>query len=398
MRSLQKLFLFGLISLTCTCQLFLNTAEAQNSDAIRLPLPSRFFSEKTMLLARVNVEHANVERVFQTIDALVPEDIVSRTQAQQQKSFSGGPPPTSGMIAMATMRQLADNPSIVDQLKRQRPNEPLSQVDVAAARLLSADINALYVVLMQAEESSSMPAMYFLCTRESFQGDADEGARKSAFSEAAGLLNAKVVTDGKWFVASTNQLPENGDDFGLDEEVFLDALRSNPLHDFMVAFVPTEEMRKTAREGWDQAMKNSPPEEKQFLPLAENLIQVLDGDWFYMSVQLGEDPAVRLSAHFANTQKPKTLSRAFQQLMSALPKAIKIEPSSNPTIQKIRQANAKVQLQLFQVLQFEAEDAFLVCDLNEDTLVSFLNKMLELQDEPVDNSPSSIDPTANYDK
>ena len=398
MQSLQKLVLFGVVGLTCVCASFLNTATAQQNDAIRVPLPSRFFNEETMLLARVNVNHANIERVFETIDALVPKDMVSRAQAQQQKSFSGGPPPTSAMIAMATMRQLADNPSIVDQLKRQRPNEPLAQVDVAAKRLLSADINALYIVLMQNPKTPSQPAMYFLCTRKSADGNSSEADRKTAFSEAANLLKANVVTDGKWFVASTNPLPEDGDDFGLDEEVFLDALRSNPLHDFMVAFAPTADMRTSAREGWDKMLKNSPPEEKQFIPLAENLIQVLDGDWFYMSVQLGENPAVRLSAHFANSQKPQTLSRSFKQLMDALPQAIKVEPSDNPTIQKIRQANAKVQMQFFQFLAFQAEGEFLTCDLDEESLKSLLNKSLELQYEPADNSASAIDPTAEYDK
>lgn len=398
MHSLQKFVLLSFITLTSFSSSLLNQAAAQQNDAIRTPLPSRFFNEDTMVLARINVEHANVKRVFQTVDALVPKDIVSRAQAQQQKSFSGGPPPNSGMIALATMRQLADNPAVVDQLKRQRPNEPLAQVDRAASRLLSADINALYVVLMRDRANTSAPAMYFLCTRESDHGQKNEATRKAAFTEAAGLLNAKVVTDGRWFVASTNPLPEDGDDFGLDEEVFLDALRSNPLHDFMVAFAPTTDMRTTARESWDKMIKNSPPEEKHLLPLAENLIQVLDGDWFYMSVQLGDDPAIRLSAHFANNEKPKKLSQALQQLMSALPQAIQVEPSDNPTIEKIRRANAKVQLQMFSFFQFAPNEAFLTCDLDEDALVALINKSLEMQSEPADNSPSSIDPTAGFGK
>ncbi len=398
MRTAKKLFFLCLIGLGCVSQLLPQTAKAQDNTAINTPLPARFFSENTLLLARVDVEKANIERVFETIAEIVPNDLVGRFQAQQQQSFSGGPTPSSAMAGLATMRQLADNPSIIAQLQRQRPNEPLSMIDTAAKQLLAADIQSLYLVLMQEEPSPAAPAMYFLSPRESSTGGANTKARKAAFSKAANLLRADVVTDGKWLVASTSELPRAGDDFGLDEEAFLEALRSNPLHDFMIAFVPTEEMRTAAREGWDQMLENSPPEEKQIVPLAKSLIQVLDGDWFYLSLQLGETPAIRVSAHFANSQKPKTLSRSLNQLIAAMPNAVKVKPSDNPTVQKVRQENTKVQMQLLQFLSFQPEGPFLTCDFDEESLVAFVNKLLELQDEPVDNSPSAIDPTGNYGK
>lgn len=401
MNSIFRPVLLATLGLLLSNSLLSSPLSAQSSSApavINKPLPARFFNEDTMLLARIDVQNANIERVFATVASIVPSDVVQRFQSQQQKAFSGGPSPPGSLAALATLRQLADNPSIVTQLKRQRPSEPLAMADAAAKELLSADIRSLYVVLMRNGSSAQTPSLFFLSPRKSNAGGADAKQRLAAFTKSAQMLRAKVSQDGAWLIASASELPRPGDDFGLDEDAFLEALQSNPLHDFMVAFVPTQEMRDQARQGWDEMVKNSPPEERSILPLAKQLIQLLDGDWFYFSAQLGDQPALRLSGHFADSAKPRTMSRALNELIDAMPGIAPVKPSANPTIQKIRQANAKVQFQLFQFLKFKSQETFLTCDIPTSSLKGLMSKILEFQNEPADNSPSSIDPTANFGK
>jgi len=196
-------------------------------------------------------------------------------------------------------------------------------------------------------------------------------------------------------VASDQPLPPPGDDFSLDADAFLEAMRTNPDHDLMVAFVPPESMRKDAREQWDKAIKNTPAREKHLVPLLKNLIAVLDGDWFYASLQLGKEPAFRVSGHFADAAKPKSLATSITKVIAELPKTAKVKPTDNATLKEVRTANARIQGELISLFRFTSKGVFLNCDLGLKELQAMAQKSLEFRDEPVDNSPNAIDPTSS---
>jgi hypothetical protein len=327
-----------------------HSAAQAGPDAVPPPLPDGFFNEHTIVFGRVDLAVVRIDRLFAALGTIVPSLPVD------EKS-------PSLALGFAVLRQLADNPAQVEQLRKNRPDHPLSLAETSAARLVDAGFRHLYVVVQTRGAEPGPMKVYFLLPRKATgpngipQQLADVGAK----------LKLSVQTAGNWYVASREPaLPQPAEDLGLEDAAFTDAMLTNPDQDVMFTFVPTQEMRDAARAQSESLRKDLAPGEQQFSDFLRRVQEVVAGDWFYGSIQLGDEPVIRLSAHFGDAAAPQSLADGLQQLVAA------------GESQGAADDAGKLGLEVMRLLLPAPQQSYLTWDLDHQRLSSLLKAIVSL--------------------
>jgi hypothetical protein len=326
------------------------SAAQAGPDAVPPPLPDGFFNGQTVIFGRVDLTAARIDRLFAALGTIVPSVPVDEKSPSLAKGF-------------AVLRQLADNPAQVEQLRKNRPDHPLSLAETSAARLVEAGFRHVYVVVQTRGAEPGPMKVYFLLPRKAKESN----GVPPQLTDVGAKLKLSVQSVGNWYVGSQEQaLPQPAEDFGLEDAAFTDAMLTNPDHDVMFTFVPTPEMRVAARAQTESLRKGLAPGEQQFSDFLHRVQEVVAGDWFYGSIQLGDEPAIRLSAHFGDAAAPQSLADGLQQLVAA------------GQSQGAADDAAKLGLEVMRLLLPSPQQSYLTWNLDQQRLSSLLKAIVSL--------------------
>ena len=325
-----------------------HSAAQAGPDAVPPPLPDGFFNEHTIVFGRVDLAAARIDRLFASFATIVPS----------VPADEGSP---NLVRAIGVLRQLADNPAQVEQLRKNRPDHPLTLAETSAARLVDAGFKHVYVVVQTRGAEPGPMKVYFLLPRKA----AGPNGIPPQLADVGAKLKLSVQTAGNWYVASREPaLPQPAEDFGLEDAAFTDAMLTNPDQDVMFTFVPTQEMRDAARAQTESLRKGLAPGEQQFSDFLRRIQEVVAGDWFYGSIQLGEEPVIRLSAHFADAAAPQNLADGLRQLVAT------------GSSQGAADDAGKLGLEVMRLLLPAPQRSYLTWDLDHQRLSSLLNAIV----------------------
>jgi hypothetical protein len=288
-------------------------------------------------------------------------------------------------LVLGNIRYLADNPKLAQTRKFAR----LMVIDAAARQLSAAGVKALFVVLMLPENLRGAPRPFFLIKAET-DGQGKE-ARMAAFSTAIKVLQIRKLAAGNiferdgWLIASVMPIPAGDDEFNLNDAALMNAFDANPLQDITAAFVVPEQLREIVKIGASQQMLSaSSKEDQRLLPLVKRLLPMVDADWLFASMQMGDSPQIRIRANFASGERSSGLAGALKELFSNLYTMVKVSPSRTitPELAEVRNANLRRQTGMIQDVKISSRGSVLELLVDDAVLRAVVGKMLQLQREP----------------
>ncbi len=245
--------------------------------AVRQQIPPRFFGERTIVVAHVNLAGLSSARVTATLRAIVP----------------------------AKLAPALDSPSSMEQL---------AAIDVFTAPLRAVGASHVTVVAIAGGGEDFADVGVFVLVP--LDPEASAELRQQQLAALGGLAQSagrRVEPLGTWAVLHDGTgLPENSDETSVHDASFFDALAKNPDRDVAVAFVPTEAMRRAYRANRAEARAEEDDDGKR---IVDDLEPLGDGEWYYASTRFGADPELRLGTNLPEDARAASASSRYNALL-----------------------------------------------------------------------------------
>jgi hypothetical protein len=266
------------------------------------------------LVASVNVGRFSIERVYETVELLVPSGL-DQVIAERK----GNVPPL--VVAGAVMREFAVNETLRKQRIAQVPNDPLVIADRTSKQFKELGIEQVLIVLAWTDPEKMRFSTYVLAEADENLSPEQQAKRIAGLTKVSKSFGARVEKVPGWIVLHAEaSLPKVIDEFALSDASFTDALLSSSNYDIGVAFVATEKMRKQITSGIDSLVGTAKPNEIQATRVAQQIGKIVDSDWQSVGVNFGTEPVVRVAANFGEADDAKQYLAALDKLLNELPK------------------------------------------------------------------------------
>jgi hypothetical protein len=253
-------------------------------------LPAQFFSEKTVLVAHINLEAINSDGILAAMTAILPPDLVQAMPADV----------------------------------RQR----MSVVDVFVGQITALGITRVSSVSISHDPGQmTSVATYFLFPVSVSAPPAQQQSVLSALQQLAAGVQMQAEAIPGWVVVHKEQaLPQEPEDVTVEDAAFYDALRVNPDHDLALAFVPTPTMAGAIRAALTQPAGDADDEQQAAVA---RLAGLADAEWYYLSLVLGRSPELLLSTRVPSEAAAGQLASAWDNALRAAKDAIRRQAAEN---------------------------------------------------------------------
>lgn len=245
-------------------------------EAVANPLPTRFFSDKTIMVTHVNLEAVSADRLYQAAKALVP--------AKYQEDMN------------------------LSQMKTQ-----LGMVDMVVAQLKTVGVTRLTAIGVTTDPKElTSTSTYVLAPVSLSASKAEKEKAMEVLTGLGAMMKMKAEAIPGWIVLHNSEsLPET-DELAIEDAAFNDALTVNPDHDLAFVIVPTKEMRKSMAEGMEKSLAEASAEEREAL---KHVGVLAESEWYYISMVFGADPDMRIATKASSNAKAQQFSRAWASML-----------------------------------------------------------------------------------
>jgi len=251
--------------------------------AVERPLPELFFSENTALVMHVSLEGITSARLLQAIEAITPPRFKEDVNAESMQ----------GQVAAIDMFL-----------------EPLRQMGVTSMSVVG---------IARTPDSANDLATYTLIPVNAGAAADEQQQLTDTLNAMAAGFGMRAEPHSGWMVIHKEPaLPEDAMDMSMRDASFNDALRSNPDHDFAVAFVPTAAMVESMKQGLAEQRAEAAAEAQDEVA---DLDVLLDSEWYYLSMVPGADPQLYMSTRAKSPARAAEFAGAWDRALVAFKEA-----------------------------------------------------------------------------